>query len=66
MLLRFLKEQWWLLVIGFPFMFLGSIGEFITPYYIGQVIEAMREKDRELVNAKVLEWILILLVGAAC
>jgi len=35
LLWSFLGEQWVSLVLGIPFMFLGSLIEFLAPNYIG-------------------------------
>ena len=35
LLWKFLGEQWVSLLLGFPFMFLGSLIEFLAPNYIG-------------------------------
>jgi|LauGreDrversion4_2_1035121.scaffolds.fasta_scaffold118210_2 hypothetical protein len=41
LLLSILWEQKWLLVVAFPFMFLGGITDFLFPDLISNVIDAM-------------------------
>jgi hypothetical protein len=45
LLCGFLKEQWWLILLGVPFMFLGPLGDLVVPSYIGFVCSAMMEVD---------------------
>ena len=35
LLWSFVGQQKWMLILGFPFMFLGSTIEFIAPHFIG-------------------------------
>ena len=42
LLLGFFAEQWFILLFGFPFMFLGSITDFFFPNFIGKAINAMK------------------------
>jgi hypothetical protein len=38
----FVKEQCLLLVFVLPFMFLGSAGDMVVPYFVGKVVDAMK------------------------
>ena len=57
-------EQWWLFLLGFPFMFAGSLGEFIVPDYVGRVINALTEKDYDKTTTLLYQWMIFLAVGA--
>ena len=60
-------EQWWLLVLGFPFMFLASLSDLFVPNYIGKIVDALVEEnyddDEESVNQRLKEWMIILAAG---
>ena len=38
----FVCEQWPFILIGLPFMFAGSLIDFIAPNFIGQIIDQFR------------------------
>ena len=40
-------RQWYLLVIGFPFIFLGTISDIFVPDYIGKIVDAFTEENYE-------------------
>ena len=40
-----LCEQWYLLLIGFPFMFLASLSDLFVPDYTGKIIDAFMEEN---------------------
>jgi len=42
-----LGEQWWLLLLGFPFMFLASLSDLFVPDYIGKIVDALVEENYE-------------------
>lgn len=36
---RWICEQWFLLLIGFPFMFLASLSDLFVPDYTGRIVD---------------------------
>jgi hypothetical protein len=44
---RWICEQWFLLLIGFPFMFLASISDLFVPDYTGKIVDAFMEENYE-------------------
>ena len=40
-------EQWYLLLLGFPFMFLASLNDLFVPDYIGKIVDAFTEENYE-------------------
>lgn len=66
MLCGMVKEQWCLLLLGAPFMFLGSTIDFLAPNYIGRVLNQFNEEDFEAVKNVVIEWICVSIFSAAC
>lgn len=42
---KLLGEQWLWLFLGFPFMFAGSIIEFLIPNYIGKILNEFRAEN---------------------
>lgn len=65
----FLGQQWPLLLIGFPFMFAGSLIEFLVPSYIGQIINKFKEGNFEEeggVYDLLWEWIIVLIITVVC
>jgi hypothetical protein len=48
---------------GIFFLFLGSIGDFVVPLYIGLVITALSNNDYTLVNTYCLQLFLIICVS---
>ena len=64
-----LGEQWCLLLIGLPFMFAGSIIEFLVPSFIGQIINEFRRENfegKDGVYDIVVLWVTVLVVSAFC
>ena len=51
-------------MIGFPFMFLGSITDFFFPNFIGKAINAMKTGSQEDVINNILTWIVFMCIGA--
>ena len=44
---RWICEQWFLLLIGFPFMFLASLSDLFVPDYTGKIVDAFMEENYE-------------------
>ena len=42
-----LGEQWFLLLLGLPFMFLASLSDLFVPDYIGRIVDAFTEENYE-------------------
>ena len=62
-------EQWYLLLLGFPFMFLASLSDLFVPDYTGRIVDAFMEENYEGPGGAfelLREWMLILLFGTAC
>ena len=62
-------HQWYLFLIGLPFMFLGTITELFVPDYIGKIVDAMivnNLEGEEGVMERLKEWMIILLIGVFC
>ena len=62
-------EQWFLLVIGFPFMFLASLSDLFVPDYTGKIVDALLEENYEGPGGAfelLKQWMIILCFGAAC
>jgi len=64
LLLGFFAEQWYILLFGFPFMFLGSITDFFFPNFIGKAINAMKTGTQEEVINNILTWVVFMCIGA--
>lgn len=62
-----MKEQWWLILIGLPFMFLAPLGDLVVPSYIGFVCNAMiletPEGDAEVIEL-IIQWAIYMTCGA--
>jgi ABC-type multidrug transport system fused ATPase/permease subunit len=65
LLRRILKKECYLLAIAIPLSLLASVQEFTTPYFIGKSLDAMEKHDDALLNQTIVEWISVLLIGAA-
>ena len=66
---RWICEQWFLLLIGFPFMFLASLSDLFVPDYTGKIVDAFMEENYEGPGGAfqlLKEWMIILLFGTAC
>jgi len=61
-----MKEQWYLILIVLPFMFLGSIGDMAVPLFVGWVVDAMKLEDRGEVQRLIKWWAVFLAAGALC
>ena len=69
MLWSFLGHQWPLLLLGTPFMFAGSLIEFLVPSYIGKIVNMFKEKnfDKEGgVYDLLYEWLIFLAITIVC
>lgn len=65
----FVGEQWCMLLLGLPFMFLGSLVEFLVPNYIGKIIMQFKENNfdgDEGVKELLFEWIMFTIFSAVC
>ena len=62
-------EQWFLILLGFPFIFLAGINDLFMPDYVGKVIDALVAENyagKGGVKQRMIEWFIILAFGAAC
>jgi ABC-type multidrug transport system fused ATPase/permease subunit len=66
LLMHFIGQQWWLLLLAFPFMFLGGLTDFIFPDFIGRVINATKEGNYEMVDEILLYWVACMFASAIC
>ena len=57
-------EQKWLMILVFPFIFLGGVGDFLFPNLIANVINSMKEQDPKGVSYNLIYWVIVILVGA--
>ena len=57
-------EQKWMLLMAFPFMFLGGITDFLFPDLISNVVDAMSAKDQDEVVYRLQMWLVIIVIGA--
>ena len=68
-LCKLLCRQWFLLILGFPFIFLATISDIFVPDYVGKIVNAYVEEDyegEEGVYRRLREWMIILCIGVAC
>ena len=69
LLYKILADQWVLLLIGAPFMFCGSIIEFLVPNYIGKILNEFRANNwdgEDGVYPVLTEWCIWLAISAVC
>lgn len=69
LLWSFVGEQWYLLLLGFPFMFLGSTIEFLVPNFIGKIINEFKEENFDGeggVKDLIYLWILMTIFSSLC
>ena len=64
MLFGYLKQYRCLMYLGFLLNICGMVGEFVTPAYIGFVIDAITAKNFDQVNTLVIQWLIINGAGA--
>ena len=50
--------------MGILFLLLGSVGDFVVPYYVGNVIDALNKEDYEIVGQYCLQLFIIVSVSA--
>jgi ABC-type multidrug transport system fused ATPase/permease subunit len=53
-----------MLLMAFPFMFLGGITDFLFPDLISNVVDAMSAKDQDEVVYRLKMWLVIIVIGA--
>ena len=58
-------EQKWFLTVGFPFLFLGGLGDFLFPDIVGNTVNAIQAKDQELVAYHLKFWVVVIFIGSA-
>ena len=66
---RWIGEQWFLLLIGTPFMFLASLADLFVPDYVGRIVDQFTEENYEGkggVHELLKEWMIILSFCALC
>ena len=63
-LMSIVGEQWPLLLLGAPFMFIGAIGEFAFPDFIGKIVNAMKDADADKIQELMIQWAVVIVVGA--
>ena len=56
MLNGYIKNHCCLFFVGFLFNILGMVGEFVTPLFIGVIIDHIIDKDFDSVTDSVLIW----------
>ena len=59
-------EQWFLLTIGAPFMFAGSIIDMAAPGYVGLIMDAVKNEDYDHIRTLVLQFLFIALISGVC
>ena len=62
-------RQWFLVIIGFPFIFLASLNDMFVPDYIGKIVDAFNEENyegKDGVFQRLRERMLILCIGVIC
>ena len=61
-----LGQQWCLLLIGAPFMFLGSFIDLMAPNYIGKILDDFLKEDFSDINWLVVQWVGSAVFSAIC
>lgn len=63
-------HEWPLLLLGMPFMFAGSMIDFLAPNYIGRMMDAFTEynfdNDDDGVYPLIKQWIIVMAVSGVC
>ena len=63
-------HEWPLLLLGVPFMFAGSLIEFLAPNYIGRMLDAFADDnfntDDEGVYPLITQWLIIIAISSVC
>jgi len=63
-LFSYLWREWILFAIGIISLFLGTFGSFVTPLYVGWVIDALNTEEYEKINGLTLQLIIIIAVSS--
>ena len=63
-MLKFVWEQKGWIFLGMPFMFLGSLTDFLFPRFIGQTITALTDKEYDKVDGYIW-WFLAIIFASA-
>ena len=53
-------------MLGMPFMFAGSLTDFLFPNFIGETISALTEGKFDEVNTYIWKFLVIIVVSAVC
>jgi len=62
-LMKIVWKQWWKILLGSPFMFIGAVGEFAFPDLIGRIVNAMKAGDEEMIKGLLITWAIVILIG---
>jgi uncharacterized membrane protein YedE/YeeE len=60
---QYIKKYSCLMFWGFFFNVTGMVGEFVTPLFIGMVIDAITEEDYDYVSTLVIYWMIFNVVS---
>ena len=69
LLWKILGEQWCSLIFGAPFMFAGSLIEFMAPNYIGRILNEFKNENFDGdggVYDLLIQWIFVILISGVC
>ena len=47
LLCKLICQQWYLILLGFPFVFLAAINDMFVPDYVGRTVNAFTEEEYE-------------------
>ena len=61
---KFLCQQWWLLLIAMPFLFLGSITDFFFPDFVGRIVQATIDLEYAEADKILTAWVIFMIVSA--
>lgn len=61
--MQYAYREWPIFLIGFVFLFAGSVGDFVVPLYVGLVTNALAEENYEVVNNYCLQLFCIVCVS---
>ena len=64
LLKKILCEQWYILVLALPLSFLGTLQDFATSHFIGQLLDAMADGEWDKFDESILQWICVVAAGA--
>lgn len=57
-------KQWFWLLLAFPWMFIGAVGDFAFPDLIGRLMNAIRDGDSDEFRKQMITWVIIIMIGA--